>query len=382
MPVEPALASSGEWFESLFGFLGVLMSEIVHGGQVEVAARELGKPISEIIDFSANINPLGHPNGLKFLLQRSISETIHYPEIYAQTLTEALAHRSLIPPWTVLPGAGTTPLIYMLARHFASLSHIIVAPAFAEYEAALNAAGKAKIHYHILTKERRYLLDDIEVNSLLSKKFEVLILANPANPTGRLVPQNSLVRLLEATEEGDGFWLIIDEAFIDFCLNTPSAERMIAKFPRLILLKSLTKIFAVPGLRLGYLACGHRRLMKALVAANEPWSINSMAQAAGRFLVTKKDFVKKTATTINLLKKYLEFAISPYVAFVPSDCNFLMGLLKKRRKKELIVFLRNRGILIRDLDGMPGLPDGFIRLAVRRENDVDILAAAMKKFYS
>jgi threonine-phosphate decarboxylase len=359
-----------------------MIIEKPHGGRVQEAAIDLRLPIERIIDFSANINPLGQPAGLKALLCRSAGSTLHYPEIHAESLTADLAKYASLPDWTVLADAGTTPLIFKLIRVIGTKNHTIIAPAFSEYEAAFAAAGITTVNYYSLTEKTDFILKPENLEYLLKFKPKLVIVANPANPTGRQVPKECLWRLIEASNTYSGFWLVIDEAFIDFCLDNYSLESLIVDHPRLIILKSLTKIFAIPGLRLGYLACGHQELMQNLLSISEPWSINSLAQIAGRFLLTKKAYIEKTPKVISELRDYLIKSISPYIDTFPSEANFVMGRLKRGKKRGLIKHLYHRAILIRDLDGMPGLKKGYIRLAVRPIREIDALREALKEYHA
>jgi threonine-phosphate decarboxylase len=391
-----------------------------HGGRVAEAAEQLKLKISDIIDFSANINPQGLPPGLKSFIANSIGSIVHYPEIRAETLRDQLAARAKLPEWSILPAAGSTPLIYMLARYLGTQNNAIICPAFSEYENALTVAGLRQIHLHVLEPADGFELTESKLDSILSQKHDMLILANPANPTGRLVQPKLLQKLVNASSE-QGFWLVIDEAFIDFCLYKNSIEPQILEHTSLIVLKSLTKLFAIPGLRLGYLACGNRFFMNNLANSLEPWSINSLAQKAGVFLLGKSAYIAKTPLVTAAMSMYLHSVLSPYFDFLPSDCNFFMARLKdfrnplksdlqfidpqiapktgqppiapkpgqprtfdpeynRKNKSRLISFLFNKGILIRDLDGMAGLPDGFIRLAVRPTTEIDLLKAALNEY--
>ncbi|MDR0621280.1 MAG: aminotransferase class I/II-fold pyridoxal phosphate-dependent enzyme [Deltaproteobacteria bacterium] len=388
------------------------INELSHGGNVEEAARKLGLSTKQIIDFSANINPQGLPPGLKKYLRDSVDVIAHYPEIYASDLIDKLSGDAGLPSWSFLAAAGSTPLIYMLARHLGTAKHAIVAPAFSEYEAALKIAGLRNITYRILDESTLFVLTPEKVEDILKDAPDMVILANPANPTGRLVPNESLEILLKASTE-KGFWLVVDEAFMGFCQEDRSLLAATKDNPSLIVLRSLTKIFAIPGLRLGYLVCGNQFFMKNLADTMEPWAINALAQKAGIFLLDKRDYLKKTPEITWGLRGYATKNLAPYFDFIPSDCNFLMGCLKYtkryftkgsrsgyppppagtrrndfiapaealKEKQKLLNFLFKQGLLVRDLDNMKGLAGGYLRLAVRPVDDVNRLVTALEVFY-
>ncbi|MDR1308666.1 MAG: aminotransferase class I/II-fold pyridoxal phosphate-dependent enzyme [Deltaproteobacteria bacterium] len=358
------------------------MSETTHGGRVLEASKALGLPLGDIIDFSANINPLGPPRGLGKVLRDSIPSLVHYPEIGAESLVAALARHDSLPVWSVMAGAGSTPLIYALARLLRPRSHLIVAPAFAEYGAALEAAGCGEARYLPLEEDSGFLLGPGAVDAILADGPDLVVLANPANPTGRLVPPGSLARLVEASARGRGFTLMIDEAFMGFCRGAGSALALVPRCPRLVVLRSLTKIFAVPGLRLGYLASGDRELMAGLAASAEPWHINTMAQNAGLFFLGRGAFARRTPGATAALRSLLAGTVAPFLETLPSDANFIVGRLRRGRKADLIRHLFQRAILVRDLDGMPGMPPGFLRLAVRPRPEIARLGAALGDFFA
>ncbi|MDR2367172.1 MAG: aminotransferase class I/II-fold pyridoxal phosphate-dependent enzyme [Deltaproteobacteria bacterium] len=370
-----------------------------HGGRVEEAAKNLGLAPGDILDFSANINPQGPPRGLRAFLASALGSITHYPEIDARSLTESLAANAGLPAWSILAAAGTTPLIHLLASSLFHGKNCVLAPAFSGYEDAFGLAWPGAVHFHPLNESTAFLLTQKDTDGITGQGFGSIILANPANPTGRLVPPECLHALLRASTR-QGFWLIVDEAFMGFCGRDESLEGLILDNPRLIVLKSMTKLFAIPGLRLGYMACGNRQAMETFSRRLEPWAINSLAQKAGPFLLAKKAYAKKTPKITALLRDYLTGSLSPYFDFLPSDCNFVMASLKgalngapgpptKRKaagitaaKKDLIDYLYGHGILIRDLDGISGLRDGYVRLAVRPKNEVDRLRQTLEAYHA
>lgn len=357
------------------------MPGAVHGGRVQEAARRLNLPLEKIADFSANINPLGQPEGLREVLVSAMDSIGHYPEIGAESLTAALAKSADLPLSAVVAGSGSTPLIYQLARLLRPKKAVVVAPAFAEYGAALTLAG-CPVEYCRCAEEDDFLFLPAKARALLATKPDCVILANPANPTGQLVPPETMELLLTASGIGDGFRLVIDEAFMDFCLEKRSVEPLLRERPKAIVLKSLTKIFAVPGLRLGYLASGDGALTDAFRENAEPWSINTLAQAAGLYFLTLRDFLAQTPSYTADLRQRLLAGVAPYLTAFPSAANFIMGRLQKGAKRPLIDHLFERGILIRDLDGMPGLADGYLRLAVRPPDQINRLLEALEEFYA
>ncbi|MDR0882334.1 MAG: aminotransferase class I/II-fold pyridoxal phosphate-dependent enzyme [Candidatus Adiutrix sp.] len=352
----------------------------LHGGLVFEAALALQRPWEQIIDFSANINPLGQPRGLKAALFKDFDRTLHYPETRAESLSRHLAEMTGLSADHFLPGAGSTPHFHLLARGLdLKRAPVIIGPAFAEYEGALARAGVPA--GQVLTRER----DDWQVTpETLGRAFKqepgAIFLANPANPTGRLVDHGLLTHLAGECQRRS-VWLALDEAFIDFT-GSPSLLPLVADNPRLIIFRSLTKIFALPGLRLAFLAA-HPRTMARLTPLVEPWSLSSPAISAGHFCLAQTGFQARTLRKVRLLREQLVQALTaldPGRIF-PSEANFL--LLRLRRglaPRALIRHLFQDGILVRDAANFKGLRPGFLRLAVRPAAEIAALAASLAEF--
>jgi threonine-phosphate decarboxylase len=363
----------------LYQFFRKFMLSPKHGGNVLLAANQLGIPVDQIMDFSANINPLGQPENLQQYLTEALALTIHYPEIYAETLTAAIANFTLLPTNFIFPGSGTSPLMYQLTRIIKAKRAVVIVPAFSEYFAALEQVN-CPIFTVSCLQDQGFTYDPETVTKIVDFKPQLVFLANPANPTGVLADYAVLQDILQAGEK-KSFFTVIDEAFIDFCTPKQSVEELTPNFPHLIVLKSLTKLFAIPGLRLGYLVTSHPDLQKELTRTTEPWAINSLAQAAGPFLLKENQYLKRVPLTTTLLRDELVKALEPYFELVKSDANFLMGRPKKNKQVKLISYLYKKGILVRNLNNFREMPAGYIRIAVRPKAEIRILEKAVAEFY-
>ncbi|MDR2935504.1 MAG: aminotransferase class I/II-fold pyridoxal phosphate-dependent enzyme [Candidatus Adiutrix sp.] len=273
-----------------------------HGGRVFEAARQLGRSWRDIIDFSANINPLGPPRGLKKALDEDFDQILHYPEVRAESLVKKIADLSGLGAEHFLAGAGSTPQIHLLPRVLDLKRPVIVGPAFSEYEAALTAAG-LNPQYVLAPENAGWQMNQATVDQVMSRKPDSVFLANPANPTGRLVPPEVLTRLVQECRRLSA-WLVVDEAFLDFTEDGRSLLPLAAEQPRLIVLRSLTKIFALPGLRLAYLAAGPK-VVARLAAETAPWSLSSPAVTAGLFCLDQKGFRDSTVQGVKIFRRHL-----------------------------------------------------------------------------
>jgi len=351
-----------------------------HGGRIFEAARQMGRSWRDIIDFSASINPFGPPRGLKKALDEEFDQILHYPEVRAESLTKKIADQNGLPHEHFLAGAGSTPQLHLLPRVLGLSRPVIIGPAFSEYEAALTSAGLS--HQYVLAPENTgWQVNQDTVDRVLSRKPDAVFLANPANPTGRLVPPEVLTRLLQESRRLS-FWLIVDEAFLDFTEEGGSLLPLVAEHHRLIVLRSLTKIFALPGLRLAYLAANPKITAK-LAAETLPWSLSSPAITAGLFCLTREGFRESTVKGVKIFRRHLmrELNALDLGQIYPSEANFLLWRLRPEfNPRKLIDTLFWNGLLVRDAGNFNGLRPGYLRLAVRPAPEISALAAGLKKF--
>jgi threonine-phosphate decarboxylase len=349
-----------------------------HGGRIFAAARILGRPWREIIDFSANVNPFGQPQGLKSHIFAQFDATIHYPEERAQSLTEALATTYALDQSHFLPGAGSSIHILILARLLKDCPTVIVGPAFSEYEAALRAAG-ANFSYVNAKAPELFMVSHNTLKSILNKRPKVIFLANPANPTGRLL-MSSIMDELVAEAESRKIYLVVDEAFLDFTSGSSLVPR-VKTHKYLIVLRSLTKIMAVPGLRLAYLAASPE-IVKTLWPHLGPWPLSSPALAAGLYWLAKPFNQQAFSSKVSQLRDHLTETLSPYGKLVPSDANFTLFKYDTKRTDDLTQFLFNNGLLIRDARNFESLSKGWLRLAVRPKKEIMALQELLRKFHA
>ena len=347
-----------------------------HGGNVFAVARSLGVPPEAILDFSASINPLGPATGVREALSASFSRLVHYPDSDCAELREALAKRHEVEQANICVANGSTELIYLLPRLASGKRALIVAPAFSEYAKALTRDGWS-VDYFILSSADHFALPLDLLERELCNKYDLLILANPGNPTGRLnlLPEVEEIKRLCSSSE---CLLVIDEAFMDFS-GEESADHLAWKKDDILVLRSLTKFYALPGLRLGY-AIGSQQIISHLAAIREPWSVNTPAQAAGVASFADVDYAAATRELIITEREYLnaELAAIPGLRPFPSSANYLLVETDRRISAgELADKLMKELILIRSCGNFPGLDDHFFRVAVRNRDENERLIAAI-----
>lgn len=347
-----------------------------HGGDVYHLARTLGLDLSELLDFSANINPLGWPPGLPGAIQQALGELVHYPDRRCLELKRELAAYHDLSPEQILVGNGSTELIYLAARALKPRRALIVAPAFSEYEHALEMA-QVPVEFQVTAEGQNFTLS----TPLDPRGADLVFLANPASPSGALLPPELLLETA-AVLEAAGVYLLLDEAFVDF-VEGASIKTHLARFPRLLILRSFTKFFAIPGMRLGYLLAAPD-LIAQLSACQEPWSVNTLAQAAGRACLRDLDYLGRSRNLIHRERQYLleGLAALPGLRTFPSAVNYLLVKIDRPdwTAAGLQKALLSQKIVIRDAGNFRGLDERFFRLAVRRREENQRLLQGLGHF--
>jgi threonine-phosphate decarboxylase len=335
-------------------------------------ARTLGINPADLLDFSANINPLGFPSGLTEAVQEAMWEIVHYPDRRCLALRQDLAAYHHLTPEEILVGNGSTELLYLLARVLKPRRGLIVVPAFSEYEHALTVAG-VPVVFQATSEAHNFALHEV----FQAQSGDLVFLAHPASPSGVLLAPDLLVALA-ARLDAAGTYLLLDEAFIDF-VEEASFKSHLSRFPRLLILRSYTKFFGIPGMRLGFLL-GAPEEVARLAEAQEPWSVNTMAQAMGRACLADQEYMAQTRSLIVQEREFLfgQLAALPGLTPFPSAVNYL--LVKLTRPGAVAANLREQmlshRIVIRDASNFRGLDERFFRIAVRgREENTRLLTA-------
>lgn len=346
-----------------------------HGGDIYAASRRTGIPMERIIDFSASINPLGMPEGAARATRDAIEYLYHYPEPYSEELTLRVAQHLSVSPEAVICGNGSTELIYMVPRALRPHRVLVPRPTFMEYERACVLSGSSKTVDLLLEPGNCFdVFPDAFIHVMSEDPpCDMAFLCNPNNPTGRLVARD---QVLECADEArkKGCYLVVDEAFIDFCPEA-SVVREVENNPYLIVLRSLTKFYALAGLRIGCVVF-HLSLAARMAACKEPWTVNTLAQKAGIAALEDGPFREASLDAMKKEKEFVEEELRRIgVSFVPSRANYY--LIKPGRARDLRCALEERGILVRDCSGFPGLDGSYLRIAVRSRRENSILMREM-----
>ena len=354
---------------------------VAHGGRVYEAARRWGIDPGEVIDFSANINPLGPPKGVLTAIDNALlpSNLRAYPD--ANTFVSALANRHRVVPDEIVVGSGTAALMFAVLHAIVPKRVLVLEPAFGEYLRAC-AAVKAEVATWRLSAENSFTPNFASlVRAVKEGQFDLLILNSPHNPTGALYPREELLSLVDAAEE-QNVAIMLDEAFIDYAPQASLASLAATKL-HLIVLRSLTKFYAIPALRIGYAVCG-AQLANRVREQIDPWSVSTVALEAGRAALDEGEFATESRRTNEMAREEFAGALRGIgLQVFPSAANFLLAKLPFGSGAGLEGWLEAERILIRRCDSFGGLGDEYIRLAVRSNVDnrhlVSLIEAWLKR---
>ena len=337
-----------------------------HGGNRIELARRLGCPPQEIIDMSSNINPLGPPPGLIDYLREHIDAVGRFPEVDSREITEQFAHQCRIDPDRVLAGNGTTQFIYALPQALGLKSALIVGPTYSDYADACQL-NNVKTTFAIAAEAQNFQPDLDRINKHLAAVDSVFI-CNPNNPTGSLIAADDLKAMCRAYPDTI---FVVDESYLSFIQDAEGKSIRREDLSNLIVLVSISKIFAIPGLRIGFVVSSGER-MKQLRRFLQPWSVNSLAQLATGYLMVKKNemdtFIRETNQLITAERERFITAFEdvPDIILYPSTTNFLVaGLQNGLNAGEVCRRLTEDKIMVRNCRNFYGLTNRHIRISLK-----------------
>lgn len=379
-----------------------------HGGNIYKVFRE--KNIKEILDYSSNINPYGIPESLKSRIIENLEILERYPDPDYVELREKLANLNNVNLSDIILGNGATEIIFLFMKVINPKKILIVSPTFGEYERAVKAVGTSRnsidlscsddnknienkeieIEYFELKESDDFNLNTGNLKNELEKKYDLLIICNPNNPTGKFLKLAQTEEILKECNKYDTK-LFIDEAFIEFLadgmkksiINTEENKK------NLFVTRAFTKFFAIPGLRLGYGMYFDKELEKKISEKKEPWSVNNIAEIAGLTVLDDTEYIEKTLKWITKEKIYMYEKLNEIsgIKVYETEVNFITGKIDEKlfleglNVKILREKMLEQGILIRDASNFKFLDERFFRLAIKDRESNDRVIEAMKEIF-
>jgi threonine-phosphate decarboxylase len=354
-----------------------------HGGNIYHIERTYHIPKNELYDFSSNINPIGIPRSVKQHIIDNLNLITAYPDPEYKDLYDALSLYTGTPREYILSGNGASQLIYTYMSILQPRSVLIVAPTFSEYSQALIGI-KTVVEYFELREENGFLLNAERLCMQLAKGYDLLVICNPNNPTSTYIDQERMQKILYTTKQYNTHFLV-DESFIDFLDEGISQSVFCLEkrlYQNLFIVHSLTKFFAIPGLRLGYAICSNKRMTEEIKHAIGPWPINTMAALIGEKLLGLTDFQYQSRQLIKEEKKkmYRDLQQFTWAGVYKPAVNFILvkllgGMTALFLKRELLKY----NILVRDARNFTFLDESFIRLAIKDRKSNDYLIETLSR---
>ncbi|WP_040950374.1 pyridoxal phosphate-dependent aminotransferase [Gorillibacterium massiliense] len=326
------------------------------------------------IDFSVNVNPLGMPASVKRALFEAVEQCEAYPDIKAEKLAQELSRMIGVSKETILLGNGASELFMAIGRALAPKRIVIPVPSFFGYEKTAISTG-AEIFYYEMKENKGYQLDE-GILDHLTYDTDILFLTNPNNPVGNRVESNLLERIAEDCRKKQIF-VVLDECFLEFTGEDEqrSFKNKLEDYPNVIVIRAFTKIFAIPGVRLGYLLCGNEEVRKRIERQLPEWNLSAFAQLAGVAACQEREYIWNTVLVVREEREFLERSLQQMGVHVyPSEADFLLlktdiALYEKLLEKE---------ILVRDCRNFRGLGMGYYRIAVKNHSDNEALIHAVR----
>lgn len=353
--------------------------EYQHGGDIYRNSVDM--------DFSANINPLGLPAGVKEALYRGVEDCTCYPDSQCAGLREALSCHHRISPEKIICGNGAAELIFLIVRARKPEKALLTAPSFLEYEQALRAEG-TEIAFLDLAEQEGFSFSAKRCKEFLNSQKDLpqlMFLCNPNNPTGLAVKKEEMKEILKLCKDA-GIFCVVDECFHEF-LDEPETYSILEEVqrgscPHVFLLKAFTKIYAMAGLRLGYGLCSDEKLLESMNMLRQPWSVSSLAQAAGEAALKETEYVEQTRRVISCERKFLSEGLKKLGFKVwDSEANYLFfqDLRPEAKKSGRLLYdqcLMHR-VLIRSCSNYRGLDGTYYRICVKQREENEKLLSIL-----
>ncbi|MBE5865054.1 MAG: aminotransferase class I/II-fold pyridoxal phosphate-dependent enzyme [Lachnospiraceae bacterium] len=319
------------------------------------------------LDFSVNINPLGMPERVETALHAAVASCQQYPDIRSSELHRAVSDMLEVSENYLLFGNGASELFMGIVHGLRPKKILLPIPSFYGYEYAAKSGGSEVIYFPL--KEEKDFQPDEDLWNVLTDEIDILFFANPNNPTGQLVSREYLERLLQICREKN-IYVVLDECFIEFCEGKVSMLSKIEKYRNLILVRAFTKIYAIPGVRLGYLVCSDELVLEKIRRQLPEWNISVLAQVAGAACAGNSSYIEDSIKLVKRERTYLEKGLRELgLRVFHGEANFVLVYSAEPLYEKLL----NQGILIRDCENFRGLAKCFYRIAVKSRQENEIL---------
>lgn len=328
------------------------------------------------LDFSVNTNPLGMPDPVKEALHQAVEEAENYPDIRAQALSAAVTEQLQVRKKQLVFGNGASELFHAVLHAIKPSKILIPVPSFLGYEEAAKAIDCEVIFYE-MKKEENFCLTD-RILDVLDENISLVFLANPNNPVGNLVEPGLIFQIAEKCRQCD-ITLVLDECFMELTgkEQTYSFLKRLDEFPNVVVIRAFTKLYAIPGVRLGYLVC-EKNLAEKIRLQLPEWNLSVFAQRAGVAAIKEQEYIARAVVCIQTQRQFLlEELQAAGCSVFDSDADYLLFY----SEMPLYELFLQRGILIRDCSNFRGLQRGYYRIAVKSEEQNRMFAEVLREIH-
>lgn len=352
-----------------------------HGSDLEKIEEIYHIKKEEIISFSANVNPLGISSKLRNSLASHLDAITVYPDREYRALRQCIADYAGSQPENIIVGNGSTELISLFIQTHQPKKALILGPTYSEYEREITLGGGSTIYYP-LREEQDFRMDVRDFCSRLDDSLDLVVLCNPNNPTSTVISAAEMRQILDACLQ-HGIFVMVDETYVEFTENLEkmSSVSLTNYYTNLIILRGTSKFFAAPGLRLGYAVTGNQDLIRTINTRQNPWSISSLAEIAGRLMFQDQEYMEATRKLILSERKRMYEALNSWdsVKVYAPAANFILARIRKPEVDADLLFdhcIRQK-LMIRNCSTFPFLDNHYFRFCIMNPEQNDLLLKAL-----
>ncbi len=352
-----------------------------HGSDLEKIEAVYGIKKEEVINFAANVNPYGISSTLKEQLAQNLDVISSYPDRDYTLLRKSIGEYCNANPDHIVVGNGSTELISIMAQFLEPQSALILSPTYSEYSREVGLAG-GQVCYFELKEKDDFTLDMDALFKEMDKKYDMLIICNPNNPTSGALHHAQLREIFEYAKKTNTF-IVIDETYVEFARDYEdiTAVTLTKEYSNFIVLRGVSKFFAAPGIRLGYAITSNQELLETIRKKQNPWTVNSLAEQAGILMFKDAEYIKKTQELMwqEQDRMYDVFAASKDFKPYKASANFILLKILNPELDANVLFERciQKGFMIRNCASFPYLDETFIRFCFMKPEDNDKLVATL-----
>lgn len=354
-----------------------------HGSDLEKIAEYYQIPKDEIIQFGANVNPLGLSEHIKQELSAHLDIISSYPDRNYTALKRAISRYCKCSPENVVVGNGSTELISLLISQRSAKKALVLGPTYSEYERELSLTG-GQLSYYNLKESDNFILNTENFINSIADGTDLVIICNPNNPTSSAISQKDMEKIVNYCHSKDIF-VMIDETYVEFAPDMAmiTAIPLTDRYDNLMVIRGVSKFFAAPGLRFGYAVTSSRGFLTMLLTHQNPWSLNSIGAFAGELMLQDIEYIEKTWKLIDSERRRLYHELEKLDTFkvYPSYANFILLQILKKDVTSFQVFetaIREK-MMIRDCSSFQSLNGEFVRFCIMKPEDNQRLLSVLQK---